>query len=564
MVLVGATTENPYFEVNSALLSRAQVYELHELTPEDVAGLLRRALDAASAATARVDDDVIEFLAARSGGDARTALNALELALRRPPRAPGERGHAGRRRGRDAAQGRPLRQGRRPALRLHLGLDQVDARLGPRRVALLPRGDARGRRGPALHRAADGRSSPPRTSATPTRRRCRWRSPRRTRSSTSGLPEAPVRARAGGDLPLAGAEVQRRQARDRRRARAHPRARRRAAARPRCARPPTRRRAGSAAARATTTRTTTRATSTTRSTCPPGSRTLRFYAPDDADGTGRERLAEIRRARGAEAVSAAYGRPATPRELALRPHRPLLLATRARTRGSPPPSTPRSATRARCSTSAAGSGSYEPRDRDVLAVEPLGGHARAAARRARRRASMRAAEALPFADGGVRRGDGGVLRPPLAGPRRPGCASCAGSPGGGSSLVQWDQACVDAFWLARDYLRRARRRAALRRRDGAARRRPSSARCRSRATAADGFLLAWWARPEALLDPRRAGQRLRLRAAAARRRGGASPSGWRRDLADGDLGRAQPGLRERAELDVGLRLVVAGAGSATV
>ncbi len=78
VVLVGATTENPYFEVNSALISRAQVYELQELTAEDIAGLLRRALAAVGATVA---DDVIEFLAARSGGDARSSLNALELAL---------------------------------------------------------------------------------------------------------------------------------------------------------------------------------------------------------------------------------------------------------------------------------------------------------------------------------------------------------------------------------------------------------------------------------------------------------------------------------------------------
>ena len=49
VTLVGATTENPYFEVNSALLSRTQVYELHALDAADVEGLLRRALDAASA-----------------------------------------------------------------------------------------------------------------------------------------------------------------------------------------------------------------------------------------------------------------------------------------------------------------------------------------------------------------------------------------------------------------------------------------------------------------------------------------------------------------------------------
>jgi putative ATPase len=78
VVLVGATTENPYFEVNSALLSRAQVYELHELTAEDIAGLLRRALDELGRT---VSGEVIDFISGRSGGDARSSLNALELAL---------------------------------------------------------------------------------------------------------------------------------------------------------------------------------------------------------------------------------------------------------------------------------------------------------------------------------------------------------------------------------------------------------------------------------------------------------------------------------------------------
>ena len=78
VVLVGATTENPYFEVNSALISRTQIYELQELTPEDIGGLLRRALAEVGRA---VSDEVIEFLASRSGGDARSSLNALELAL---------------------------------------------------------------------------------------------------------------------------------------------------------------------------------------------------------------------------------------------------------------------------------------------------------------------------------------------------------------------------------------------------------------------------------------------------------------------------------------------------
>ena len=113
VTLIGATTENPYFEVNSALLSRAQVYELHAL---DGRATSRRCCgarsSAASAATCAVADEVIAFLAARSGGDARTALNALELALRRPRARHGRaRSTLGRRRGRAAAQGRPLRQG---------------------------------------------------------------------------------------------------------------------------------------------------------------------------------------------------------------------------------------------------------------------------------------------------------------------------------------------------------------------------------------------------------------------------------------------------------------------
>jgi putative ATPase len=80
VTLVGATTENPYFEVNSALLSRTQVYELHALSAADVEGLVRRALDGGECGDVAVDDDAIAFLAARSGGDARAALNALELA----------------------------------------------------------------------------------------------------------------------------------------------------------------------------------------------------------------------------------------------------------------------------------------------------------------------------------------------------------------------------------------------------------------------------------------------------------------------------------------------------
>jgi putative ATPase len=83
VTLIGATTENPYFEVNSALLSRAQIYEFRPLTDEEIEGLLRRALsDERGIANAPpVPDEALAMLAARSGGDARVALAALERAV---------------------------------------------------------------------------------------------------------------------------------------------------------------------------------------------------------------------------------------------------------------------------------------------------------------------------------------------------------------------------------------------------------------------------------------------------------------------------------------------------
>jgi putative ATPase len=81
IVLIGATTENPYFEVNSALLSRTRVYELEALRDEQVRTLLDRAVARGECGEGTtVEPEALEFLAARSGGDARTALNALELA----------------------------------------------------------------------------------------------------------------------------------------------------------------------------------------------------------------------------------------------------------------------------------------------------------------------------------------------------------------------------------------------------------------------------------------------------------------------------------------------------
>ncbi len=86
LTLIGATTENPYFEVNSALLSRCQVYELRPLEPEQVEELLRRALadpERGLADPPPVEDPALEMLAHRSGGDARVALSALERAAER-------------------------------------------------------------------------------------------------------------------------------------------------------------------------------------------------------------------------------------------------------------------------------------------------------------------------------------------------------------------------------------------------------------------------------------------------------------------------------------------------
>ncbi len=80
IVLIGATTENPYHDVNDALLSRVQLYELSALDDEVVRELLARALEEELGASA--EDEALDFLAARSGGDARTALAALELAAR--------------------------------------------------------------------------------------------------------------------------------------------------------------------------------------------------------------------------------------------------------------------------------------------------------------------------------------------------------------------------------------------------------------------------------------------------------------------------------------------------
>jgi putative ATPase len=84
LILIGATTENPFFTVNSPLLSRSNIFEFRPLSAADIAQLLRRALADAERGLGRLavtcDDDALAFLATRADGDARRALNALEVA----------------------------------------------------------------------------------------------------------------------------------------------------------------------------------------------------------------------------------------------------------------------------------------------------------------------------------------------------------------------------------------------------------------------------------------------------------------------------------------------------
>ncbi len=82
VVMIGATTENPYFEVNTALLSRSRVVELEALDEADVAVLVRRALDDERGLAGRfcADEEVVEAICRLAAGDARSALTTLELA----------------------------------------------------------------------------------------------------------------------------------------------------------------------------------------------------------------------------------------------------------------------------------------------------------------------------------------------------------------------------------------------------------------------------------------------------------------------------------------------------
>jgi len=95
IILIGATTENPYFEVNSALLSRSMIFELNPLSTDSIKTLIKRAVTdkekGLGTFDAVVDDDAVSFIADISNGDARSALNAIEIAILTTPC--GEDGH---------------------------------------------------------------------------------------------------------------------------------------------------------------------------------------------------------------------------------------------------------------------------------------------------------------------------------------------------------------------------------------------------------------------------------------------------------------------------------------
>ncbi len=92
IILIGATTENPSFEVNSALLSRAKVYVLKSLSQEDIIGILKRALQKTPEYhNVKIEEDCFRLISEISNGDARTALNTLENVINITPVKKGER-----------------------------------------------------------------------------------------------------------------------------------------------------------------------------------------------------------------------------------------------------------------------------------------------------------------------------------------------------------------------------------------------------------------------------------------------------------------------------------------
>ncbi len=225
LTLIGATTENPAFEVNGALLSRLRVYALQALSVEELTEVLRRAAPDAPP----VADDALRFLATRSEGDARTALNALELAIATSAELGEE--EIGVARAEDALQRRAVlydkggdrhydyisawikaTRGSDPDASLYYLAVMLeggeDPRFIVRRMVILASEDI-GNADPAALTVATAAAAA---------------------VEHVGPPRGALRARPGRDLPLAGAEVRRGRAGAGRRAGARARARRPAGA----------------------------------------------------------------------------------------------------------------------------------------------------------------------------------------------------------------------------------------------------------------------------------------------------------------------------------------------
>ena len=201
IILIGATTENPSFEVISALLSRSRVYALRALTVPEIVTLLERALPLLKPASG--SDELLEQIAIYSNGDARQAYNTLEAAA--------AASHGGRLTeaggaGRHAAQDAALRQERRGALQPDFGAAQIGAVERCGRGAVLAGAHAGGGRGPDVHRAAAGadgdRGYRPGRSA-----RAGAGHRRQAGGPFSGYSGGRSGAGAGGDLSGGGAEV---------------------------------------------------------------------------------------------------------------------------------------------------------------------------------------------------------------------------------------------------------------------------------------------------------------------------------------------------------------------
>ncbi len=204
ITLIGATTENPYFEINSALLSRCALFEFLPHTPDDLTQLVERG---AADLHADLGEGMAAAIAEASGGDGRAALAMLELAWS-TAKSRGVAGRSGRGdRGGDEAAG-AVRPRRRRALRRRVGVHQEHARLRSRRGHLLAGGDDRGRRGSEVHRPARDRvrlrGRRQRRSA-----RARDRRGRGARGGVRGAAGGAHQPRPGRRLRGAGAEVER-------------------------------------------------------------------------------------------------------------------------------------------------------------------------------------------------------------------------------------------------------------------------------------------------------------------------------------------------------------------